>query len=173
MKPKAPYGKVIVRFHALRMSGVIITPDKFKPQPVECEIINDSKGEWDGLLAVASLMSGTYFFVDDVEYCVMERKGILMFFTEKDGKTETLRPATRGVIISDEGRVEKIGSFFVPDSRYPGHGKVLAVGPGRWDFTEGDTVHFDRSKAMVIGIDGKRALFIFEDFIYAKLEEAA
>lgn len=173
MTPRAPHGKVIVKFHQLRQSGVIITPDKFKPQSVECEIISDSKGEWDGLLAIASLMDGTYLFVDDVEYCVLYRRSVLMFYTEKDGKTETLRPATRGVIISDIGRTEMIGSFFVPDTRYPSHGKVLAVGQGRWDFEEGDEVHFDRSKAMVIGIDGKKALFIFGEHIYAKEEAIA
>lgn len=174
MNVKAPYGKVIVRFHPYRRDGIIEIPDRFKPQSVECTVISDSRGEWNGLLAIASLTDGTYFDVDGEKYCVLQRKSILMFFTEENGKTATLRPATRGVIIEDRGRIEKIGSFFAPqnDNRFPPVGRVLAVGPGTWDFAEGDVVHFDRSKAVVIAIDGKRALFIFEPHIFAMGEVA-
>lgn len=172
---KAPRGKVIVQFHKYRRDGRIIIPDRYAPQPVECTIISDSLDEWEGLDAIASLLDGTYFEHEHMEYCVLKRKSIMMFFTEKDGKIKTVRPAHRAVLIEDRGRVEKVGNFFMPenDNRFPPIGKVLAVGPGDWDFSEGDVVHFDRSKAVVIGIDGKRALFVMEKDIYAKEEAAA
>lgn len=176
MKIKATHGSVVVKFHEYRREGTIIIPDRFMPQPVECTVVSDSAGEWGGLLAIASLCDGTYFKVDEVEYCVLKRKSILLLYTEtKDGKVATLRPATRGVITDEPGRVDKVGSFFMPenDDRFPPHAKVLAVGPGRWDFAEGDTIHFDRSKAMVIAIDGKRALFMFESSIYAMEKQEA
>lgn len=171
---KAPPGKCIVSFHKYRREGVIIVPDKHQPQSVECTVICDSGGEWEGLDAIASLMDGIYFEHENLRYCVLKRKSILMFFTEKDGKIATLRPATRAVIIEDQGRVEKVDRFYMPenDNRTRPYGKVLAVGPGRWDFKEGDTIHFDASRAVGIAIDGKKALFVFEDWIYA-MEEAA
>jgi len=172
---KAPRGKVIVKFFQYRRTGTIIIPDAHQPQSVECEVISDSAEEWDGEKAIASLMDGTYFEVDGDEYCVLKRKSILMFFVEQHGKIQTVRPATRGVIIEDRGRVEKVGQMFMPenDNRFPGEGRVLAVGPGEWSFSEGDVVYFDRSKAVVIAIDGKRALFIFEPHIYAMERMAA
>lgn len=175
MKIKAPPGKVIVKFHPFRHHGVILRADRYMPQSVECTVISDSRGEWEGLLAIASLCDGTYFEVEDVKYCVLQRKSMLLFYTDgPDGTTDTIRPATRGVIIEDRGRVQKIGMFWAPenDNRFEGFGKVLAVGPGQWDFKSGDIVHFDRSKAVVLGIDGRRALFIFEPNIFA-MEEAA
>ena len=175
MIPKAPPGKVIVRFHKYRREGTIVVPDRYAPQPVECTIISDSKGEWDGKLAIASLMDGIYIEVDRVEYCVLKRKSMLLFYTEgADGKIATVRPVARAVITTDPGRVEKQGRFFTPENenRFPPFGKVICMGPGQWDFNPGDTIHFDRSKAIVLGIDGKRALLIYEEHIYA-MEEAA
>lgn len=172
---KAPRGRVIVKFFEYRREGVIIVPDKFAPQPVECEITSDSRDEWNGLLAIASLTDGIYFEVNGIEYCSLKRGSILMFYTESEGKTATVRPAGRAVIMEDEGRVEKVGSMFYPlnDNRSRPYAKVLAVGPGRWDFEEGDTIHFDRSKAVGIKINGQRALFIFEEHIYAMESKAA
>lgn len=171
--PKATHGKVIVKFHAYRRNGKMIIPDKHKPQPVECTIIDDSKGgEWNGLLAIAALSDGTYFEHEDETYCVMQRRSILLFYTEANGKTVTVRPALRGVIVEDKGYVEMMGSFFLPQDRKPPFGRVLAVGPGRWDFREGDVVHFDRNKALGLTIDEKKAIFVFESSVYA-MEEAA
>lgn len=172
---KAPRGKVIVKFFQYRRTGTIIIPDAHQPQSVECTVICDSGNEWEGLTAIASLTDGIYFNLEDEEYCVLKRTSILMFFVEQHGKIQTVRPATRGVIIEDRGRVEKVGQMFMPenDSRFPGEGRVLAVGPGDWSFSEGDVVYFDRSKAVVIAIDGQKALFIFEPHIYAMERMAA
>lgn len=172
---RAPAGKVLVIFHAYRREGRIIVPDRYAPQPVECTVISDSAGEWEGLDAIASLMHGVYFTHENIEYCCIERRGILMFFEERDGKIATVRPSSRAVLIEERGRVEKVGDFYMPenDNRFPPIGKVLAVGPGDWDFTEGEVVHFDRSKAVVIAIDGKKALYVCEKDIYAKEEQAA
>lgn len=173
---RAPAGKVIVIFHHYRREGRIVVPDRYAPQPVECTVISDSKdGELEGETAIASLLDGTYFTHEHIEYCVLKRKSIIMLYTEKDGKIDTVRPSGRAVLVEDRGRVEKVGDFYMPenDNRFPPIGKVLATGPGDWDFAEGDVVHFDRSKAVVIGIDGKRALFVCEKDIYAKEEQAA
>ncbi len=173
---KAISGRVIVKFRKYRREGVMVLPDRHMPESVEGEIVHDSEGEWEpGLQVICSRMDGIYHELDGVNYCTLKRKSVFMAFTEKDGKIDTLRPLQRAVITTNEEPIRKDGGFFIPEmlTRFENKGKVLAVGPGEWDFSEGAVVHFDQKQAAAIKIDGRDAMYVPEKLIVAVEEEVA
>ena len=171
-------GKVIVKFRPYRRDGLIEIPDRHKPESCEAEIVHDSNGEWQpGLLVIVSTLDGTYWKPDEEEdrICTIKRQSVLMAFTEKDGKIETIRPLQRAVITTFEEPAGEISGFAIPSQfqRYQNEGKVLATGPGDWEFREGVTIYFERIYATKLAIDGKKALYVPEKLIYGLQEMAA
>ncbi len=178
MRPtiQAPRGKAIVKFHPYRRDGLIIIPDKFKPQAVEAEVIAHGDNTIEpGTNVIVSLMDGKYWDEGDEQFCTIKSESIYLIYTEKDGKIDTVRPAGRCILTTNDEPIKSMGSFELPRNYYKptNEGTVLAVGPGEWPIEEGDVVFFNQHEASKISIDGKEALFVPEKLIYGKREEMA
>jgi chaperonin GroES len=101
-----------------------------------------------------------------------------------DNKSQKLRPLADRVIVETLEKEEVTpGGILLPETakEKPQEGKVIAVGPGRWDedgkkrvpleVAEDDRVIFARYSGTEIKIDEKKYLILSEKDILAVLEK--
>jgi len=74
--------KVLVRFREWKEEGIIHIPDKYKPQPVEADVVAvGPKAHWaiePGQKVLVSRMVGTYFDFDGDRVCLVPDSGIIL-----------------------------------------------------------------------------------------------
>jgi len=94
-----------------------------------------------------------------------------------------IRPLNdRVLVVGIEGKEKTVGGIIIPDTakEKPQEGKVVAVGPGKWDengkrihleVKKGDRVLFSKYAGNEINIDGVEHLIMTEDDIMGIMEK--
>jgi chaperonin GroES len=89
----------------------------------------------------------------------------------------------RIVVLPDEGETQTASGIYIPDTakEKPQQGKVLAVGPGKFDedgskripvdVAEGDTVVFSKYGGTEITVDGQDVVILSQRDVLAKVKK--
>jgi len=84
---------ILLKFRTWEHDGMIVIPEKSKPQPVEADVIAVGPGVDPaieiGTKVIASRLAGTYVQYDGVKLCLMPESGILLIDDSEETNATT------------------------------------------------------------------------------------